>query len=63
MKADRTDGYTDAVVLSPEAYDDLAEKAELVKILATIESSMGEIGEGRTQPAKPAMQRIAGSWG
>ena len=54
-----TNGHTDAVVLSPEAYDALADKAELAESLALLERSMEDVKEGRTQPAKPALKRIA----
>jgi prevent-host-death family protein len=58
-----TNGKTDAVVLSPEAYDALADKAELAESLALIDRSMEEIGEGRTQPAKAALEKIAAELG
>ena len=54
-----TNGHTDAVVLSPEAYDTLADKAELAESLAVIEASLGDIQHGRTQPAKAALKRLA----
>ena len=54
-----TNGETDAVVLSPEAYDALAEKAELAESLARIDRSMEDIAEGRTQAAKPSLKKIA----
>ena len=54
-----TNGKTVAVVLSPEAYDALADKAELVESLAQIDRSTDDIREGRTQPAKPALEQIA----
>lgn len=58
-----TNGHTDAVVLSPEAYDALADKAELAESLALLERSMEDVKEGRTQPAKPALKRIANELG
>ena len=54
-----TNGETNAVVLSPEAYDALADKAELAESLAMIDRSMEDIRTGRTQPAKPALKKIA----
>ena len=54
-----TNGETDAVVLSPEAYDELADKAELVESLAMIDRSLDDIRAGRTRPAKPALKKIA----
>ncbi len=58
-----TNGETDAVVLSPEAYDALADKAELAESLAMIDRGMEDIRAGRAQPAKPALERIADKLG
>jgi prevent-host-death family protein len=52
-------GKTVAVVLSPEAYDALADKAELAESLARNDRSMEEIREGRTEPAVQALRKIA----
>lgn len=54
-----TNGHTDAVVLSPAAYDALADKAELAESLSLLERSMEDVKAGRTQPAKSALERIA----
>ena len=54
-----TNGKTDAVVLSPEAYDALADRAELAESLALIDRSMEDIREGRAQRAKPALKKLA----
>jgi prevent-host-death family protein len=58
-----TNGETDAVVLSPEAYDALADKAELAESLAMIDRSMEDVAERRTHAAKPALRRIADELG
>jgi prevent-host-death family protein len=58
-----TNGRTDAVVLSPEAYDALADKAELAESLTMLERSMEDVKAGRTQPAKAALKRIADELG
>ena len=58
-----TNGVTDAVVLSPEAFDALADKAELAESLAMIDHSMEDIREGRTQPAKKALKKLADELG
>lgn len=58
-----TNGRTDAVVLSPETFDALADKAELADSLAMIERSMTDIREGRTEPAKAALLRVAAELG
>ena len=58
-----TNGETDAVVLSPEAYDILADKAELAESLARIDRSKEDIAAGRTRPAKAALKKIADDLG
>jgi prevent-host-death family protein len=58
-----TNGETDAVVLSPEAYDALADKAELAESLAMLDRSVEDVAAGRTQAAKPALRRIADELG
>ena len=58
-----SNGETAAVVLSPEMYDALADKAELAESLALIDRSIEDIREGRTRPAKPALQSIADELG
>lgn len=58
-----TNGQTDAVVMSPEAYDELADKAELLQSLALIDRSKEDIAAGRTQPAKPALTKLASELG
>ena len=54
-----TNGKTDAVVLSPGAYDELADKAELAESLVMMDRSMEDICAGQTKPAKPALKKIA----
>ena len=51
------------MVLIPEAYDMLADKAELAESLAMLDRSVEDIREGRTQPVKPALKRIADELG
>lgn len=58
-----TNGKTDAVVLSPEAYDALVGKAELVDTLTALERSAEDMREGRVQSAKAGLQRIAAELG
>lgn len=54
-----TNGKTAAVVLSPEAYDTLADKAELAESLALLDRSAEDIQGGRTKPAKAALRAVA----
>lgn len=58
-----TNGETDAVVLSPKAYDDLAEKAELLENLSMIDRSMDDVKAGRTVDARQAMRQLADKLG
>lgn len=54
-----TNGETDAVLLSPEAFDELAETAELAANLKTLDRSMDDIREGRVRPLEQAVREIA----
>jgi prevent-host-death family protein len=54
-----TNGRTAAVVLSPESYDALADKADLVESLAALDRSTDDVATGRTHPAKAALRQIA----
>jgi PHD/YefM family antitoxin component YafN of YafNO toxin-antitoxin module len=56
-------GETEAVVLSPAAFDELMDQAELAKSLALLDRSAEDIKAGRTQPFKEAMQEIADALG
>ncbi len=58
-----SNGQTEAVVLSPEAYNALAELAEAAETRAMMEASLEDIKAGRTRPAKEAMADIAASLG
>jgi hypothetical protein len=50
-------------VLSPAAYDKLAEEAERAGSFAMLERSAEDIKSGRTQPAKDAIEEIATEFG
>jgi prevent-host-death family protein len=56
-----SNGETEAVVLSPAAFDDLMDQAELAQSLKLLDRSMGDIKAGRTRPAKAAIRQIAGA--
>ena len=56
-------GETEAVVLSPAAYDALLDQAELAKSLAMLDRSMEDIKAGRTHPARTAIRKIADELG
>jgi prevent-host-death family protein len=54
-----SNGATEAVVLSPTAFDELMDQAELVKSLALLDRSVEDIKAARTRPAKAAIRAIA----
>ncbi|MCB1053944.1 MAG: type II toxin-antitoxin system Phd/YefM family antitoxin [Acidobacteria bacterium] len=58
-----TKGSTDAVVLSPEAYDDLAERAELAESLRAIDEGMEEMRSGGGMLLDDAFDEIASDLG
>ena len=53
------DGETEAVVLSPSAFDELIDQAEMGRSLSMLDRSIEDIKAGRTRPAKAAMHDIA----
>lgn len=53
------DGRPNAVVLSPQAYDRLAEQAQLAEDVEAIRRSLENIRAGRSRPAREALQQIA----
>jgi len=58
-----TDGRTSAVVLSPQAYDVLAEKAQHADDLSAIRSALAESRAGRSRSAREALRDIAAKLG
>ncbi len=58
-----TNGKTDAVVLSPETFDRLMERAELADSLSMLEASQADIAAGRTTEADVVFDRIAAELG
>lgn len=58
-----TNGETEAVVLSPEAFDTLMDQVELAKSLQMLDKSMADIKAGRTRPAKQAIRDVANKLG
>jgi PHD/YefM family antitoxin component YafN of YafNO toxin-antitoxin module len=52
-------GQTQAVVLSPAAYDELLDRVELAKSLSLLDRSMEDVKAGRTKPTKAAIREIA----
>lgn len=58
-----TNGETEAVVLSPEAFDALAEKAELAESLRMLDRGMEDAQAGRGRPLEDAVREIASELG
>ncbi len=58
-----TNGETEAVVLSPTAFDELMDQAELAKSLAMLDRSMEDVEAGRGQPLKQAVRDICAELG
>lgn len=52
------DGRTSAVVLSPEAFDELTERAELADDLAAIRASLAEFDAGKGRPAREVLRDL-----
>lgn len=54
-----SNGETDAVVMSPQAYDDLVERLEIAESLRVIDRSMEDVRAGRGRPLKDAVREVA----
>lgn len=52
-------GKPEAVLLSPEAYDDLIDQAQLPEILSSIRRSEQELADGKGVDALAAIKQIA----
>lgn len=53
------DGETEAVVLSPSAFDELIDQAEMGRSLSMLDRSVEDIETGRTRSARAAVREIA----
>lgn len=58
-----TNGKTEGILLSPAAYDALAEQAELAATLAMLERSKADIAAGRVRDAQEGMRQLAARHG
>ena len=58
-----TNGRTAGVLLSPAAYDKLAEQAMFVEDIAAIREALQELNEGKGIEAKQALREIAAKLG
>lgn len=58
-----TNGQTEVVLLSPEAFDELQGKAELVESLASIERGVKDAEAGRVRPMREGIRQIAEEFG
>lgn len=58
-----TNGRTAGVLLSPAAYDELAERAALADDIAAIRQAVQELKEGKFTEAKQALRDIAAKIG
>lgn len=54
-----SNGRTAAVVLSPDAYDRLVERAELADDLALIDRGMQGVAAGRAREARAGIEELA----
>jgi len=54
-----TNGETEAVVLSPAAFDEMMAQVELARSLRLLDRSMDDIKSGRTRGAKDGIRQIA----
>ena len=58
-----TNGQAEAVLLSPEVFDELVGKAELVESLISIERGVEDAKAGRVRPMRDGIRQIADELG
>jgi len=58
-----SNGEPDAVVLSPRAFDELVEKAELVQSLADLDRGVADVKAGRVRDFREGVRQIAAKHG
>jgi prevent-host-death family protein len=56
-------GETDAVILSPKTFDELAEKADLLESLQALDRGIEEMKAGRAESLETAVRGIADELG
>lgn len=56
-------GEADAVILSPEAFDELAEKADLLESLQSLDRGIEDMEAGRGESLEAAVRGIADELG
>lgn len=56
-------GVPEAVVLAPEVYDELADRAEISAISAMIERSDADLAAGRGADARTVLRALASKYG
>jgi len=56
-------GRSDAVTMSPERYEQLAEAEAILDGLKQVDQSASDVQAGRTHPARPGVARIADELG
>ena len=56
-------GEAKGVVMSPQSFDELVEKARQAEITAAIRQGMEDVKAGRTKPAKDGLREIAAKHG
>ncbi len=58
-----SNGETDAVVMSPQAYDDLVERLEVAETQRMIDQGLADAEAGRMRPFREAIHEIASELG
>ena len=58
-----TNGETDGVLLGPDTYDALVEKAELIDSLRMVDLGVEQYQEGQVRPVNEAVHEIAELYG
>ncbi len=56
-------GEAKGVVMAPRVFDEMAERIEALEVTASVKRGVADAAAGRTRPARPAIEKLAGELG
>ncbi len=56
-------GEAKGVIMAPRVFDEMAERIEALEVMASIKRGLADAAEGRTRPARAAIEKLASELG